>query len=137
MRRKIHVFLLFLPLFMIFFVGCGKSEDEIIKEKNLDYTVMEEADLPEKLLEIIKQKQAKPFCLTYKDEDALYICRGYGTQNTSGYSITVDELFLGSNAIYLKTTLLGPDQDELVTQTPTHPYIALKIERMDENVVFR
>lgn len=117
-------------------MGCGEKSGEITKVKDLDYTVVEEADVPEQLLALINKKKSNAFCLTYKSEDAYYICQGFGTQMTSGYSIAVDELFLGTNAIYIKNTLLGPGKDELVTQNATHPYIVVKIELMDYNVVF-
>ncbi len=117
-------------------MGCGEKNDEITKVKDLDFTVVEEADIPEELLTLINKKKKNTFCLTYKSENACYICQGFGTQMTSGYSITVEELFLGTNAIYIKNTLLGPGKDELVTQNATHPYIVVKIELMDYNVVF-
>ncbi len=117
-------------------MGCGEKSSEITKVKDLDFTVVEEADIPEELLTLINKKKKNTFCLTYKSENACYICQGFGTQMTSGYSITVEELFLGTNAIYIKNTLLGPGKDELVTQNATHPYIVVKIELMDYNVVF-
>lgn len=117
-------------------MGCGGENGEITKVKDLDYTVVEEADVPEQLLTLINKKKQNSFCLTYKSEDAYYICQGFGTQMTSGYSIAVDELFLGTNAIYIKNTLIGPGKDELVTQNATHPFIVVKIELMDYNVVF-
>ena len=116
--------------------GCKKEEDEITKVKDIDFTVVEEADLPEPLLNLINSKKNNSFCFTYKSTDAYYICQGFGTQQSSGYSIQVEELFLGTNAIYIKNTLLGPGKDELVMQTATHPYIVVKIELMDYNVVF-
>lgn len=123
-------------LFLLIAAGCGKKEGEITKVKDLDYTVVEEADVPEQLLTLINKKKSNAFCLTYKSDDAYYICQGFGTQTTSGYSITVEELFLGTNAIYIKNTLLGPGKDELVTQNATHPFIVVKIQLMDYNVVF-
>ncbi len=116
--------------------GCSGENGEVTKVKDLDYTVVEEADVPEQLLTLINKKKQNAFCLTYKSEDAYYICQGFGTQMTSGYSIAVDELFLGTNAIYIKNTLIGPGKDELVTQNATHPFIVVKIELMDYNVVF-
>lgn len=138
MRSKVY-YLLSICLFMfVMLAGCGsKNDEEITKVKDLDFTVVEEADLPEPLLELINKKKNNAFCLTYKGEDAFYICQGFGTQPSSGFSITVEELFLGSNAIYIKNTLLGPGKDELVMQTATHPYIVVKIELMDYNVVFQ
>ncbi len=126
--------------FLILVLGltaCQNSKDEINKLKDLDFTVVEEADVPEALLELINQKKQDAFCLTYQSADAYYLCQGFGTQPTGGYSITVEELFLGENAIYIKNTLLGPGKDELVIQTATHPYIVVKIELMDYPVEFQ
>ncbi len=138
MRFKIRYLAgLLILLLVLSLAGCGKEEEEIKKVKDLDYTVVEEADLPDQLLELVNKKKNSPFCFTYKSEDACYICQGFGTQASSGYSITVEDLFLGTNAIYIKNTLLGPGKDELVIQTATHPYIVIKIELTDYNVVFQ
>ena len=137
MRSKVKCFLSFFLLLMLTLSGCGKKEGEITKVKDLDYTVVEEADLPDPLLELINKKKNNPFCFTYKSDSACYICQGFGTQETSGYSITVEELFLGTNAVYIKNTLLGPGKDELVIQTATHPFIVVKVEMTDYNGVLQ
>lgn len=138
MHRFFKRILLLIPCLLLFlFSGCQKTEGEITKVKDLDYTVVEEADLPDPLLELINKKKINSFCLTYKSDSAFYICQGFGAQQTSGYSIQVEEMFLGTNAIYIKNTLLGPGKDELVLQTVTHPFIVLKIELMDYNVIFQ
>lgn len=137
MLRKIKTYFFLLLFAFCFLSGCGTQNSEITKVKDLDYTVVEEASIPAPLLELINKKKAQPFCLTYKSDDAYYICQGFGTQATSGYSIAVDELFLGENAIYIKNTLLGPGKDELVMQTATHPFLVIKIEPMEYSVVFQ
>lgn len=138
MRRFFKkVLLALLLLCMLPLTACQNTEEEIKKVKDLDFTVVEEADVPEALLELINSKKNDPFCLTYKSADAYYLCQGFGTQSSGGYSITVDELFLGENAIYIKNTLLGPGKDDLVIQTATHPYIVVKIELMEYPVEFR
>ena len=67
---------------------------------------------------------------------ALYICVGYGEQATGGYSITVKELYLTDNAIYVDTNLKGPSPEELQNPVKSYPYIVLKTENMDKTVVF-
>ena len=42
--------------------------------------------------EIVKEKRQNAFKLTYADAGYLYICTGYGKQDSGGYSITVDSL---------------------------------------------
>lgn len=58
---------------------------------------------------MIVEKGTEPFQLTYSDDQNLYISIGYGQQKTGGYSIAVDELYLTEDAIYVGTTLLGPE----------------------------
>lgn len=64
--------------------------------------------------------------MTYATKDATYIVAGYGTQPTSGYSIRVNDLYLGTNAVYADVDLLGPEAGEDITELPTTPYIVLK-----------
>ena len=54
----------------------------------------------------------------------------------SGYSIRVNDLYLGTNAVYADVDLLGPEAGEDITELPTTPYIVLKIEKREESVVF-
>lgn len=117
-------------------LGCKKDESEIKKIKDLEFTVVEDADLPGELKEIIDEKKEKPFRLHYSNNDSLYIVVGYGKQNSGGYSISVEELFLTDNAIYFDTNLIGPSQDDLVTQGVTYPYIVVKLEYIDKKIVF-
>ena len=85
---------------------------------------------------IIAEKKAEPFKLTYSDNDYLYISIGYGEQATGGYSIAVNELYLTDNAVYVNTTLLGPETAVQSENAPSHPYIVIKTEYLDETVIF-
>lgn len=129
--------LLLLAAAMFALAACGEKEEEIKKIKDLDFTVVEEADLPEELLAKIEEKKAQPFKLTYATTEYLYIVQGYGEKPSGGYSIAVNELFLAENAICFQSELIGPAADEAVTQALTHPYIAVKIKFVDKKVVFR
>ena len=86
---------------------------------------------------MMKEKDGNPFKLTYADQGALYIAQGYGEQPTSGYSVVVKECFETENAIYLHTNLMGPTKDELIVDAKTYPYIVIKMEFIDKNVVFQ
>lgn len=116
--------------------ACSKKESEIKKLKDLDFTVIEEADIPEELLSIINEKKSQPFKLSYSNDNCLYIARGYGSQRSGGYSISAMHLFLTDNAIYFKTELIGPSKQDLVSQTITYPYIVVKTEFIDKSVLF-
>lgn len=116
--------------------GCGFSKTSPKVVEKLDYTVVEDEDVPKELLEMIDTKKSNSLRLTYATNEYLYIVAGYGTQETGGYSIRLDDLYLGENAIYIKTSLMGPQKNEKVTQAKTFPYIVVKIENREEPVIF-
>lgn len=137
MLKRIHLTLFLVIIFAaILLMGCSKKEKKVEKLKDLDFTVVEEAEVPEELKALIEDKKKDAFKLTYSDKESLYIVVGYGEKQTGGFSITVEELFLTENAIYINTNLIGPSKDEKVTQALTYPYVVVKIEYIDKNVVF-
>jgi hypothetical protein len=136
-RCRRIILLLVIMLTLIGLTGCTQENTDIKKVKDLEFTVVEDADLPGELKEIIDEKKEEPFKLSYSNKDNLYIVVGYGKQNSGGYSISVDELFLTSNAIYIKTNLIGPSQKDVVTQGVTYPYVVVKLEFREEPIVFQ
>ena len=79
--------------------GCGMQTQESERLKDLDFTVMDLEKVPEELRDVLEEKKSMPFKVTYEDDGYLYICVGYGEQDTSGYSIAVEDLYLTDNAI--------------------------------------
>lgn len=116
--------------------SCTKPDKDSAPGTPLDFTVVEEADLPAELSQIITEKKEAPFKLTYNFNGYLYIVQGYGAQNTGGYSISVDNVYEKENAIYFETTLLGPSKEEDVKAALSYPYVVVKVENKDMGVVF-
>lgn len=116
--------------------GCTKNENKLEKVKDLEFTVVAEEKLPEELLTIIGEKNVEEFKMTYTNNEYLYICVGYGEQQSGGYSVSVNELYLTPNAIYVDTSLLGPSLEDSKKEVKSYPYVVLKTEAMDKTVVF-
>lgn len=116
--------------------GCSMIKKDSSKVMGLEYTVVKEEEIPVELKKLIEAKKANTLRMTYATKDATYIVAGYGTQPTSGYSIRVNDLYLGTNAVYADVDLLGPEAGEDITELPTTPYIVLKIQKREESVVF-
>jgi len=133
--RKISLAILFLGI-LIAVCGCSAKKISTEKLRDIEFTVIAEEDIPEELEEMIDEKEKEPFKLTYADKGELYIAVGYGEQDTSGYSIEVKELYETSNAIYIHTNLIGPTKDEKIVKRKSYPYIVVKLEYLDKNVVF-
>jgi hypothetical protein len=74
--------------------------------------------------------------MVYSDSDFMYIAKGYGMQETGGYSISVTDCYLTENTICFGTNLSGPAEGESVEKSPSYPFIVIKLETRDENVVF-
>lgn len=120
--------------------GCSVERTDPVKIEDLSYTILEESQIPEGLGALIEEKKAQRFQMTFDTEGERYIAVGYGTQATGGYSISVEELYLSANAIYIDTNLIGPRKGERVTEAESYPYLVVQIEnRMDyseKSVVF-
>lgn len=117
-------------------IACGAKQDAMEKIKDLEFSVIAEDNLPEELLGIITEKKAQPFKITFQDQGFVYICIGYGEQETGGYSISVNELYETGNAIYIDTNLVGPKAEEKSKLSPSYPYVVVKTEYIDKPVVF-
>lgn len=121
---------------MLFLSGCGLEKEDQNKIRNLKFVVLEESQIPEELRTLIEEKKREEFKITFDTETSKYIVIGYGEQSTGGYSIAVEELYETSNAIYVSTSLIGPAKGERVTEAFSYPYVVIKVEYLDKNVVF-
>jgi hypothetical protein len=134
--KNIWKIVLIVFVFILTLTGCTMEEESNEKLRDLEFTTVEETDIPDELLKIIEEKKNSEFKITYTDNESLYICVGYGEQKTGGYSIAVNELYLTSNAIYVDTNLIGPSKDENISEALSYPYVVVKTEYMDKSVVF-
>ncbi len=117
--------------------GCTLNKDSGDKVRDLEFTVVADADIPQELRQIITEKQQSPFKLTYSDDKNLYIVVGFGKQAGGGYSIAVNELYLTDNSIVLDTELIGPEKGENTGTEPSYPFIVIKTEMSELPVVFQ
>lgn len=124
-----------LMLAISFCMAC--SGGQVDNHEKIDYTVVENEDLPTELKKLIDNKKQSTLRLTYTTKDYTYIVAGYGTKETSGYSIRVDDVYVSGNAVYADFKLIGPAEGEQVNEVSTTPYIVLKYEKRDESVVFK
>ncbi len=134
--RQRMVWLVAVLLLLALFGGCGLEKTDEKKIADLPYTILEEKEIPQEFLAVIEEKKEQIFKLTYTDEENLYIAVGYGVQQTGGYSISVNQCYETANAIYFDTTLIGPSKGEQVNEAKSYPYLVIKTEYAEKNVVF-
>lgn len=117
--------------------GCSAEKENGEKVRDLEFTVVGEAEIPEALKQLIEEKKAAPFKLTYSNDQGLYIVVGYGEQQTGGYSIAVKELYITENSIVVDTELIGPDSGEEVGVEKSYPYVVIQTEYLENPVIFQ
>ena len=117
--------------------GCEGNYKGSEKGFNLEYTVLGETKIPEEFLSQIEEKKAEKFELTYRDNEYLYIAKGFGKQKTSGCSISVTNLTCEDQNIYFESKLVIPQEKENLNSISSFPYIVIKTELIDFPVVFR
>lgn len=132
---KMSFALLLIGLLIAGIAGCGAKESG--SKENIDYTVVENEDLPSELKKLIEDKKDNTLRMTYTTKDYTYVVAGYGSKDTSGYSIRVNDVYKSGNAVYADFTLIGPSENEAVNEVKTTPYIVLKYEKREESVVFK
>ena len=113
--------------------GCTSKKEERLQE--IDFTVVDDDEIPEELKTIIDQKKTGEFNLTNADQDELYIVVGYGKQLTGGYSIQFPDVYLTKENIVVTSVLLGPEGEE--PANISYPYAVIKIEYRPEPVLFQ
>lgn len=131
--RDCYILLLVGCIFLL--AGCAMKSSEKIRLRDLDFTVLSEDVIPKELLDVIEERKEEPFELSFKDGKNLYLVVGYGKQETGGYSIVVEDLYLTEEAIYVSTGLLGPDPGQKGTRE-SYPVIVIKTELLDKTILF-
>ena len=114
--------------------GCKVEEKSDAKVSDMKFTVISEKELPDELKKIIEEKKQKEMKLTYMSGDKLYIVRG--VQKTGGYSIQVKDLYQAKNAVYFKSELIGPGENDVSEKVESYPYIVVSTEKTEDIVVF-
>ena len=136
-KRKTRVVLTALTVFLILgTLGCSAKE-EIPEDKinDLDFTVVGEDQQPDSLKDIIAEKYADAFQISYTLGEDLYIAVGYGEQPSGVYSISVNAFYETEDTVVIDTTLIGPGKAENVTKTPTRPYIVVKTRNIADKMI--
>ncbi|NMA82584.1 MAG: protease complex subunit PrcB family protein [Epulopiscium sp.] len=136
MKKGFVIWAVFGLIFLLM-VGCGKK-NQVIRESGtpLQFIILDEDEIPEKLQEKIEEEKKKPFQLGFSDGKDLYLVIGYGEQETGGYSIKVHAVEQVNNTIRVITELIPPKKGEAVVQVLSYPYIVLRTKDIQLPIEF-
>lgn len=138
-RHQTYGLLIFFGLIfggMWMLTGCISTVRETKRIGEPEFEIVEKDAVPEEFLRVIKEEQETPFCLTYTDHGELYLARGYGRKDKTGYSVEVSELYETENAVVFHTSLLGPEKGEKTKEIATYPYVVVKLKDVKKTVEF-
>ena len=133
--KRLLLIVVIISVFACCLTGCG-AEEKSARGKDLDYTVVPTADCPADFLSEINKRKINPFQMTYDDGAYCYLAGGYGEQETNGFSIQVLGLYEKGEGICFETSLVGPEDDQVVSRKKSTPYLVVKTERTDRKVEF-
>lgn len=135
--KKIMGILLGMLCFCIPLWGCGMFDTSDKKVSDIEFTVVSPEELPEEIRTMIEERKKEAFQMAYHDGSYSYIIVGYGQQETSGYSISVNDVYQGENGIWVDTDLIGPEKSEKTETVPSNPFVVIKIEGSDQTIRFK
>ena len=137
--KRIKMFLTVIAVTMLL-SGCSFGTIEEQKTGDVTYEIVKKEEIPEQLKEEIKEAGKKEMWISYvdtgKEETYLYVVRGYGTQQTTGYSIEVNACYETVDTVVIRTTLQGPEKKEKIHKKKTYPYIVIKIPYTEKQIIY-
>lgn len=116
--------------------ACVERRGEMSRIGEPEFDVIDKEDVPSELKKLIYENEKGAFCLTYIDQGWLYIAEGYGAQPTTGYSVQVKDLYETEETVCFQSELMGPDNEEEIKDIVTYPYVAVKLEATEKEVLF-
>ncbi len=134
MGRRCLILLLMMVLLAL--AACSVRKTDEKKIRDIEFTVLDKEDVPEEFMIQIEEAKEKSMKLSYADKGYLYAARGYGVQETSGYSVNVSQCYETEYGIRVETGLMGPGKEEKILEKKTYPYVVIKMEYTDKPIEF-
>lgn len=134
--RKYHILAGILTAAILLLSGCSSGLTDEEEVEKVDYTVLKESEIPQALKKVIEERKEEPFQVAYTDQGYTYVAIGYGSQPTGGYSIMVENCYVSTTNLCIKTKFIGPEQNRQLVQTVTYPYIVIKVPDMGRELLF-
>mgnify|MGYP001107220749 FL=1 len=136
LKKGLQIFGIWCLSLMILLTGCEMKQVGNMAKTEVEFTVVEPDEVPSELAVIIEENKQGEIKLTYEDQGYMYLVRGYGQQKTGGYSIAVNEVFLAEDGLHVDTSLIGPPRDQEIRDEASYPYLVIKIEAREAEVLF-
>lgn len=117
--------------------SCALLDTSDKKVSEISFSVVDVSELPDEIQSMLEEKKKDSFRMAYHTDKTSYIILGYGMQETSGYSIQVNDVYQGENGIWVDTDLIGPEKSERAENTQSYPFVVIKTDKVDQTIRFK
>lgn len=116
--------------------GCSGNSFGEKGYRTLDYTLVDYKNIPQNLMEQMETKMEEGFELTYKEDEYLYIAKGYGNQGKTRTCVSVEKLYSEGTDIFVKFNIINNNKDLGETEVENTPFLVIKTEYRKGEVHF-
>ena len=99
-------------------------------DKQVDFVVLDESDIPDKIVQILPRYKMLERALAAKVEDQVYVIVTRGEKLTGGYLVNIDKIVLekekDETKLVVYAVFTDPKPEDLVPQVPSYPYVVAK-----------
>jgi len=99
-------------------------------DKQVDFVVLDESEIPDKIVQILPRYKMLERALAAKVEDQVYVIVTRGEKLTGGYLVNIDKTVLemekDETKLVVYAVFTDPRPEELVPQVPSYPYVVAK-----------
>ncbi|HBB29988.1 MAG TPA: hypothetical protein DC000_12235 [Clostridiales bacterium] len=116
-----------LVIALIYFFRFAKG-----RPKTVDFTVVEEDNIPAQIVEILPNYRMKEKALVCKVNDEIYVVVTRGEKSSAGYSVDIKKILLetidNEQTVRVIAEFIDPKPGEVQAQVLTYPFIVVKTD---------
>ena len=121
------VVLVVLVIALIYFFRFAKG-----RPKTVDFTLVEEDNIPAQISEILPNYRMKEKALVCKVNDEIYVVVTRGEKGTAGYGVDIKKILLenidNEQTVRVIAEFIDPKPGDVLAQVLTYPYIVVKTD---------
>ncbi|MGV8146120.1 MAG: protease complex subunit PrcB family protein [Alkaliphilus sp.] len=99
-------------------------------DQEVSFVVLDNNEIPERVMQIFPRYKMLERALATEIEEEIYVIVTRGEKSTGGYTVSIESIYLVEEnevrKLIVNATFKEPDDDELVAQVITHPFVVVK-----------
>lgn len=103
--------------------------------ENMEYKIINESEAPQPVKDWLNKNKYKEDYAVIHTEKHTFILITRGEKKTGGYGLELTKLEKQDNKIAVFVEYTDPKPDQVVIQVVTYPYLIVKLEKTDEELI--